>query len=118
MRAGNLIVGDDHDDQLLAVRDMLTKEGINIIELEEWCKDGSQLKHKAAVVDVFGLNPIEYEPFILQNHKQLKQCKPLFIYHNHLQEAEVSKVLAQTETEAFPLQLWPEHPLELVVEKE
>ena len=33
IRAGYFMASDDHEDHLLAVRDMLRKEGINILEL-------------------------------------------------------------------------------------
>ena len=72
------------------------------------------------LLDLFGLEPTEYRPFLLRYHSQLKEAKRLVIYHSYLQQEEVSQQLEALPglDNGLPLQLYPEHPLETLVEKE
>ena len=72
------------------------------------------------VLDLFGLSPVEYRPFLQSYRQQLARVKRLFLYHSHLQEEELTgqlNGLKGLET-GLSLQLWPAHPLETVTEKD
>ena len=59
------------------------------------------------MVDVFGLNMIEYAPFLLKNKAQLKAVEHLVFYSSHLQQEDMAMILGKIEIDPFPLQLWP-----------
>lgn len=66
------------------------------------------------VVDVFGVNPIHYRPFLLKHSSQLLKAHKVFLYHSYLQDEEVAAQLENfSGAESWvPLQLWPQHPYE------
>ena len=68
------------------------------------------------MLDIFGVNPIDYRPFLLKNIKALQRVKKLIIYHSHLQEEEAYQQFS--DFSSLSLQLWPEYPLETLVEKD
>ena len=41
------------------------------------------------ILDVFGLNPVEYRPFVLRHAQQLQKTKKLIIYHSNIQDEDI-----------------------------
>lgn len=72
------------------------------------------------VLDLFGLNPVEYRPFLLGHLKSLAKVKQVVCYHSHLQDEEVPQHLRELEQKDghLELQIWPEYPLEVISEKD
>jgi hypothetical protein len=118
LHMGHLIAGEAEEDKITFTRSALQKEGVALHDLKEWRKEGLDFGDALVVVDVFGLNPTEYAPFLLKNFAGLSSARKAFVYHSHLQNEEVGQLLNQVSADAFPLQLWPDYPLEFIAEKE
>ena len=116
---GHLIAGEAEDDKISFTKSALQKEGVAVLNLKEWRKEGVTFEADSTVVlDVFGLNPVEYSPFLLKNFANIATAKKAFVYHSHLQNEEIGEFLAKLSADAFPLQLWTDHPLECIAEKD
>ena len=117
---GHLISEDTEADRLGFLKETANKEGVILRAIDVWQAQDWIQPDSIVVLDFFGLNPIEYRPFLLSNSAALSKAKKLFIYHSHLQDEEVSQQLeGLKELEGgLPLQLWPEHPVEVLVEKD
>ena len=108
---GHLIAGEAEEDKLSFTKAALRKEGVTLHDLKEWKKEGATFDSASyVVVDLFGLSPMEYAPFLLRNFAALSSCKKAIIYHSHLQDEEVQSYLSRLQADHFPLQLWPFHP--------
>ena len=108
---GHLIAGDGEEDKLSFTKAALRKEGVVLHDLREWKREGVTFDSASyVVVDLFGLSPMEYAPFLLRNFTALSSCKKAIIYHSHLQDEEVQSYFSKLQAEPFPLQLWPFHP--------
>jgi hypothetical protein len=73
------------------------------------------------IVDLFDLSPIEYRAFLIKHYSQLRTARKVLLYHSHLQDNEVTTQIVSAKGEIgewVPLQLWPEQPLESIVEKD
>lgn len=57
-------------------------------ELQDWINGNS-----IVMLDLFGLNPIEYRPFLLGHLQKLSKAKQAVFYHNHLQDEELTEQL-------------------------
>lgn len=77
-------------------------------------------KESVIVVDLFGISPIEYRPFLLRHRDALASAKKVIFYHSHLQDKEVSESLGTLKgmEGCFPLQIWLEPPMECINEKD
>jgi hypothetical protein len=110
-RMGHLIAGEAEEDKLGFTKAALRKEGIALHALADWRRDGLALAAgETAVVDLFGLSPLEYAPFLLRSAGAW--AGKALLYHSHLQDGEVAAVLARAGMSAFPLRLWGDHPVE------
>ena len=92
---------------------------MELLNICEWQHGGITLPSEAVlVVDVFGLSPTEYAPFLLKNYTSIAKASKAFVYHSHLQNEEVNELLTKLNAEAFPIQLWTDHPLEAIAEND
>ncbi len=113
---GHLIAGDGEEDKLSFTKAALRKEGVVLHDLREWKREGVTFSTASCViVDLFGLSPMEYAPFLLRNFTALSACKKAIIYHSHLQDEEVQSYFLKLQADPFPLQLWPSLPIEHIV---
>lgn len=97
----------------------MLKEGVELLNICEWQRGGITLPAEAViVVDVFGLSPTDYAPFLLKNYASISKASKAFIYHSHLQNEEVAELLNKVSAEAFPIQLWTDHPCEYICSKD
>lgn len=97
----------------------MVKEGVELLNICEWQRGGITLPAEAViVVDVFGLSPADYAPFLLKNYASISKASKAFIYHSHLQNEEVAELLNKLSAEAFPIQLWTDHPCEYICSKD
>ena len=72
------------------------------------------------IVDLFGLTPLDYRPFLLKHEDKLSKVQRVILYHSHLQDVEVTNQLLSSKLlcEALQIQLAPEHPVETIFEKD
>ena len=105
---------ENEADRLGYVKESAEKEGVTIHRIEQWDEQFWIDEERVVVLDVFGLNPVEYRPFVLRHMKQLMKTQKLIIYHSNLQDEEISQ--QGEHFDALSLQLWPEFPLETLLE--
>jgi hypothetical protein len=115
---GHFLIDDGEVDRVGSTKEAASKEGVTIRDLASWETHQWIQPESIVVVDLFGLNPIEYRLFLLSQSKRLAKVSTLFLYHSHLQDQEVAAQLCELENfpEALPLQSWQENPLEILVE--
>jgi hypothetical protein len=113
LRQGHLIAGEAEEDKLSFVRAALQKEGVALHDLKEWNGQSALPENTFAIIDVFGMSPVEYSPFLL-----LGAWRNGLVYHSHLQNEEIAKLLNSINRPFLPLQLWTEHPTETQTAKD
>ena len=113
LRQGHIIAGEAEEDKLSFLRAALQKEGVVLHNLKEWNRAAALPEHTLVVIDVFGLSPVEYSPFLLQG-----AWKRAAVYHSHLQDEEIRQLLTASNKPFLPLQLWTEHPTETQTAKD
>jgi hypothetical protein len=112
---GHLIAGEAEEDKLSFTKAALRKEGVTLHDLKEWKREGASFDSASCiVVDLFGLSPVDYAPFLIRNFAALSLCKKVIIYHSHLQDEEVLSYLSRMQADPFPIQLWPSLPIEFI----
>jgi hypothetical protein len=100
-------------------KEAASQEGVNLRSLDCWEKQEWPQTDSTVVLDLFGLSPVEYRPFLFTHSKQLATVKRLFIYHCHLQGEEVAAQLQEAGiNDGLPLQIWQEYPHETLLEKD
>ena len=73
-------------DRLGFVKEAASKEGVCFHDINSW--EGQKWIDESSIVvlDIFGVSPLDYRPFLLSHQKQLQSVKKLILYHSHLQD--------------------------------
>jgi hypothetical protein len=94
LQVSYMIAGEGEEDKISYTKSMLRREGVVLHNLKDWDLNGINFEASSIVIlDIFGLSPISYSPFLLSNFDSLSTVNKFFIYHSHLQSEEIQLFL-------------------------